>query len=317
MSENEKALPRTAELASSIGIIYVALTLICTFTYMFLGMGKFDALTHAMTTIATGGYSNYDASMGHFHSNAIEIVAGLFMITAGIPFVLYLKATRGNIRPLFRDPQVKLFLTIVSLTTLVMVIHLMTNFGMDFVTAFTGAFFNITSLITGTGYSSENYDNWGGFAVTILFFLMAMGACAGSTSCGIKLFRFQIFFALARVQIKKLLYPNAAFQAHYNGKPIPQDVPLSVMSFLFLYAVCFIVLALALTAVGLDFITALSGAMTAISNVGPGLGDTIGPAGNFSSLPDTAKWILAIGMLIGRLEILAAFVIFHPAFWKH
>ena len=180
-----------------------------------------------------------------------------------------------------------------------------------------GASFNITSLLTGTGYATAQYDQWGGFVIALLFFLMAMGACAGSTSCGIKIFRFQIFFAISKVQIKKLLHPNGTFIAHYNGKPIPKDVPLSVMSFLFLYAVCFIALALALSAVGLDFLTALSGAMTSISNVGPGLGPIIGPAGNFSTLPDSAKWILSVGMLLGRLEILAAFVLIHPAFWKH
>ena len=317
LSESDKALPRTTQLASSIGFIYIAMTMICVLCYMMAGMGKFDALTHAMTTIATGGFSTYDASLAHFNSNAIETIAIIFMILAGAPFVLYLKAVRGNIAPLFRDPQVHWFIMIllgsIIATTLYLVIHNNMTPG----AALMATSFNVTSVLTGTGYATEQYDQWGGFVVALLFFLMAMGACAGSTSCGIKIFRFQIFFAIAKLQIKKLLHPNAAFVAHYNGKPIPEDVPLSVMSFLFLYAVCFIVLALALSAVGLDFITALSGAMTSISNVGPGLGDTIGPSGNFSTLPETAKWILSIGMLLGRLEILAALVLLHPSFWKH
>lgn len=317
LSENEKALPRAAELASSIGIAYVALTLLCAIAYMGAGMNKFDAITHAMTTLATGGYSNYDASLGHFHSDAIEMIAVLFMILAGIPFVLYLKVIRGNLRPLIMDPQVRLFLTILALATFFMVIYLVTVRDMDLHLAFIGSSFNIVSLMTGTGYSSEPYDEWGGLVVAIMFFLMAAGACAGSTSCGIKLFRFQIFVSIAKVQLKKLIHPNGAFVPYYNGKPIPKDVPLSVMSFLFLYAVCFVVVALALSATGLDFMTALSGAITSISNVGPGLGEIIGPSGNFAPLPDSSKWVLTASMLLGRLEILAALVLLHPHFWKH
>ena len=284
--------------------------------YMIAGMGKFDALAHAMTTVATGGYSTYDASLGHFQSDAIELIAAFFMIIAGLPFALYLKAIRGNITPLFHDPQVRFFLLILAGAITSTVIYLVLKDHMGIWRAFVGATFNITSLITGTGYASEEYDTWGSFVVALFFFLMAMGACAGSTSCGIKIFRFQIFFEIARVQIKKLLHPHSTFLPHYNGKVIPQDVPLSVISFLFLYALCFIVLALGLSATGLDFITSISGAMTAISNVGPGLGETIGPAGNFSTLPDTAKWMLSIGMLLGRLEILSAFVLLHPSFWR-
>lgn len=317
LSENEKAMPRTTQLASSIGIVYVALTLACMGCYLMAGMGKFDALVHAMTTLATGGYSNYDASLGHFHSDSIEMIATFFMILAGIPFVLYLKAMRGSIRPLFADPQVRLFLLIIALSVSLTVGYLAITRGMSVHDAFVGSSFNIVSLMTGTGYASEPYDQWGGFVIALTFFLMAMGACAGSTSCGIKIFRFQIFFSIAQSQIKKLLHPNAVIIPHYNGTPIPEDVPLSVMSFLFLYALCFIVLALALSFIGLDPLTALSGAMTSISNVGPGLGPVIGPTGNFATLPDSAKWVLSIGMLVGRLEILAAFVLLHPAFWKH
>ena len=317
LSENEKVLPRAAQLASSIGIIYIFMTIACIIAYMVAGMGKFDALAHAMTTIATGGFSTYDASIGYFQSDAIDLIAVFFMMSAGIPFVLYLKAVRGNFKPLFKDVQVRAFLMVVFLSVSALTIYLSFYQGSTIWHAFVQTSFNVVSLMTGTGYATEDYNQWGGFAISLLFFLMAMGACAGSTSCGIKIFRFQIFFAVAKTQIKRLLHPHGTFIAHYNGKPIPEDVPLSVMSFLVLYAVCFIALALILSAIGLDFMTSLSGAMTAISNVGPGLGEIIGPAGNFSTLPDSAKWTLSIGMLVGRLEILAAFVILHPAFWRH
>ncbi len=317
LSEDEKALPRAAELASSIGFIYLALTIICTIAYMFADMGTFDALAHAMTTIATGGFSTYDSSIGHFDSLLIECISTFFMMSAGIPFVLYLKASRGNVTPLFRDPQVKWFITILLSTTAIITFYLTITTDITTHEALVGSIFNITSLMTGTGYASEAYDTWGGFVVAILFFLMAMGACAGSTSCGIKIFRFQILAAVAKVQIQKLIHPNAAIKAYYNGKPIPHEVPLSVMSFLFVYAICFMTIALLLSLTGLDFITATSGAMTSISNVGPGIGEIIGPSGNFSTLNDFAKWVCLIGMILGRLEILAAFVIFHPSFWRH
>lgn len=317
LSENEKALPRTAQLASSIGAIYVGLTMLCLLTYLLAGMGKFDALNHALTTLATGGFSTYDASIGHFHSDIIELLCSFFMIIAGTPFILYLKAVRGNLRPLFVNSQVRTFLLILSLSIAATTTYLVITHDMSVYRAFIGATFNMTSLMTGTGFASEHYDQWGGFVIALTFFLMAMGACAGSTSCGIKIFRFEIFLSVIRVQIQKLLHPHGAFVAHYNGKPIPEDVPLSVMSFLFLYAICFIALALALSALGLDFITSLSGAMTSISNVGPGLGEVIGPSGNFSPLPDSAKWVLSVGMLLGRLEILAALILLHPSFWRH
>ncbi|MCB1720949.1 MAG: TrkH family potassium uptake protein [Rhodospirillales bacterium] len=317
LSESEKALPRTAQLASSIGAIYIGLTMLCLLAYLLAGMGKFDALNHALTTLATGGFSTYDASLGHFHSDAIELLCTFFMIVAGTPFILYLKAIRGNLRPLLVNSQVRMFLLILSLSIATTTTYLVTTQDMNAYRAFIGATFNMTSLMTGTGFASEAYDQWGGFVIALTFFLMGIGACAGSTSCGIKIFRFEIFLSVIRVQIQKLLHPHGAFVAHYNGKPIPEDVPLSVMSFLFLYAICFIALALALSALGLDFITSLSGAMTSISNVGPGLGEVIGPSGNFSTLPDSAKWVLSVGMLLGRLEILAALILLHPSFWRH
>ena len=219
LSENEKVLPRAAQLASSIGIIYVFMTVACVLAYMIAGMGKFDALAHAMTTIATGGFSTYDGSIGHFNSDAIDLIAVFFMISAGIPFVLYLKAVRGNFKPIFKDVQVRAFMLIIFLSVSALSIYLSFYQGTNLWHAFVQTSFNVVSLMTGTGYATEDYNQWGGFAIALLFFLMAMGACAGSTSCGIKIFRFQIFFAVAKVQIKKLLHPHGTFIAHYNGKP--------------------------------------------------------------------------------------------------
>ncbi len=316
LSENEKALPRTAQLASSIGTIYLGLTIFCIIMYMASGLRTFDAVAHALTTISTGGFSTYDASLAHFNKPSTEMVATFFMLLGGMPFVLYLKAIRGNIMPLLRDSQVHWFLSIVAISIIVTVSYLTLQQDLPFIESLRRASFNIISLITGTGYVNGDYGQWGGFVVSLFFFLMVVGGCAGSTSCGIKIFRFQVFYAIILLQIKRLIHPNAVFIAHYNGKAIPNDVPLSVMGFFFLYALCFALLSIALSYVGLDFLTAMSGAATAISNVGPGLGDIIGPSGTFKTLPDSAKWLLSLGMILGRLEIVTVLVLIHPNFWK-
>lgn len=316
LSESEKAAPRVAQLASAIGLIYLCLTLICMVCYMIVGMTGFDALVHAMTTISTGGFSTFDTSFGHYDTPGPELVAIVFMIAGGLPFVMYLKAVRGNAHLFFQNTQVRAFLTIVGLSTCVLASYLIIQEHYPVGYAVIQSCFNVVSVITGTGYVNGDYNQWGGFAVSLFFFLMVVGGCAGSTSCGIKIFRFQVLFAVTSVQIKKLLYPHAIFIPYYNKKPLPKDVPMAVMGFFFMYALCFSFLAIALSYVGLDFLTAMSGAVTAISNVGPGLGEIIGPTGTFQPLNDSAKWILSVGMLLGRLEIFTVLVILTPQFWQ-
>lgn len=316
LSEDEKVLPRAAQLASSIGMIYLALTIICAVFYMLSGLETFDAIAHSMTTIATGGYSTFDDSFAHYVGNPWpETVAIVFMLMSGIPFILYLKTVRGNLRPLVKDAQVRWFLSIVTICIFTMTTYLLLNQDMYFGEALRKSAFNVISIITGTGYVNGDYNAWGTFAVGLFFFLMLIGGCAGSTSCSIKVFRFQVLYAVTIVQIKRLIYPNGVFIPHYNGKPIPSDVPLSVMSFFFMYAFFCALIAIALSFVGLDFLEAMSGAVTAISNVGPGLGE-IGPSGNFQHLSDSAKWILSAGMLLGRLELFTVLVLLTPQFWS-
>lgn len=315
LSEDEKVLPRAAQLAASIGIIYVALTLLCIICYILSGLETFDAVAHAMTTISTGGFSTFDSSFAHYHDTIWpEVVAIVFMLIGGMPFVLYLKAVRGNIVPLSKDTQVRWFLGIITLATGLVTTYLILHEGLDVTEAFRRTLFNIVSVITGTGYANGDYNTWGSFAVSIFFFVMLIGGCAGSTSCGIKIFRFQVLFAVTTTQIKRLLYPNGVFIPHYNGKTIPPDVPLSVMGFFFMYMFTCAIVAIALSFVGMDFLEAMSGAVTAVSNVGPGLGE-IGPNGNFKHLTDSAKWILSLAMLVGRLEIFTVLVLISPKFW--
>ena len=312
---SEKVLPRTTQLVAYIGFIYLGTSVVCALAYWAAGMSGFDAIAHAMTTIATGGFSTYDASLAHFNSPAIEYIGVVFMLIGSMPFVLYLRALRGNAKPLFRDDQVRLFLLIVIIAILSIAYYRYAS-GVEIGAALRESAFNVVSIITGTGYATADYSAWGPFALIGFFFLMFVGGCAGSTTCGIKVFRFQVLFATAVMQIRRLLEPHGVYLAYYNREPIPEEVSASVMAFFFLYALSYVAIAVGLGLSGVDFLTAASGAATAISNVGPGLGPTIGPAGTFATLPEQAKWLLSAGMLLGRLELFTVIVLLIPSFWR-
>ena len=314
--KSDKVMPRATEIASGIGIIYLVLTALCAVAYAIGGMTPFEAIAHSMTTIATGGFSTSDDSVRYFGSFAIDWIAIVFMILGGMPFVLYLKAVKGDVWALLRDSQVRWFLSIIIVVVATLSIYRWLSQDVHPLEAFRYTAFNAVSIMTGTGYATADFATWGHFAVPAFFFLMFMGGCAGSTTCGVKIFRIQVLYATARTQARRMVQPHGVFIAYYNGKPIPDTVAESVMSFFFMFMLCFGLLALGLGMVGLDFLTAVSGAATAIANVGPGLGDIIGPYGNFASLPDEAKWLLSAGMLLGRLELFTVLVLFAPWFWR-
>lgn len=313
---SEKVMPRATQIATNIAVIYVVLTLLCVISMWMAGMTIFEAVAHAMTTIATGGFSTSDGSIGHFRSPMIDWIVIVGMIIGGLPFVLYLQALRGRPGLLWRDSQVRWFLGILVLAIIMLTVaHSISN-GVHPLVALHYVTFNAVSIMTGTGYTTTNFDGWGPFATMGFFFLMFIGGCAGSTTCGIKVFRFQVLYATARVQLARLMRPHGVFIPYYNQKPIPETVMESVMGFFFIFVLCFTVLAVGLGILGLDFLTSASGAATAIANVGPGLGDIIGPHGNFASLPDAAKWLLSAGMLLGRLELFTVLILFVPSFWR-
>ncbi len=309
-----KILPRATQIASSISTIYVGITLLCIAAYVLTGMNPFDATVHALTTVSTGGFANYDASFGQF-SGAAEWVATVFMILAALPFVRYVQLIAGN-RSLFHDSQVQAFLLTIGILVVVAATVLMSIFPHHPEQALREAAFNITSIISGTGYASVDYMGWGSFLVSVFFFVGLIGGCAGSTACSVKVFRYQILFASVKAQLGRIHSPHAVFTPRFQGRTIEDDVLNSVMTFFVFFIVSLGVFAVALGLTGLDFVTSLSGAATALANVGPGLGDIIGPAGNFASLNDAAKWILIFAMLIGRLEIVAVFVLFTFSFWR-
>ena len=314
--QSEKAFPRAAQVAAVIGIIYLGLTAIWAAAMWLAGMSGFDAIAHAMTTIATGGFSTHDASIGYFNSAAIDAIITVGMIIGSLPFLLYLLAIQGNPGRLFRDSQVQWFLTILIIVVALVGGWLWLGQNIDPVKALRLASFNVVSIMTGTGYATTDYSLWGSFAVPVFFFIMFIGGCAGSTTCGIKIFRFQVLYASAYAQVRHLLQPHGVFIPYYNRRPISDEVIVSVLSFFFVFGLCFSLLAVGLGMLGLDFLTAISSAATAIANVGPALGPVVGPAGNFHSLPDAAKWLLAGGMLLGRLELFTVIVLFTRSFWR-
>ncbi len=310
-----KVLPRAAQIAARIMAIYIGLTLLCYSAYFVVGMSGFEALNHALTTMSTGGFSTSDASFGVFQG-VPEYVASVFMVLASLPFVRYVQFVAGSARPLLLDSQVRAFLwVILVLVGIITAFRIIANED-HAEHAFREALFNVTSIITGTGYASVDYQLWGAFPIVLFFFCGLIGGCAGSTCCSVKIFRYQLLIAAVSAQIRRIHSPNGVFTPRYQGRPVSLDVLNSVMAFLGIFIVTLGLTAIALGLTGLDFITALSGAATAIANIGPGLGEIIGPAGNFASLNDTAKWILSFAMLLGRLELLVVLVIFLPRFWR-
>ena len=313
---SEKILPKSKQISLRLILIYSILTVSCGFFYKIFGMNYFDSLTHSMTTLATGGFSNYNESIGFFNNRYIEITSMIFILSGSIPFIAYIKFLSGNKNIFIKDSQIKAFLKIIAISIIIMLIYLILFQGKSFSSNIVDISFNIISILTGTGYVTTNFDDWGNFPLIFFLFLMFIGGCAGSTACGIKIFRFQLLMHFISIQLKKIIYPRGIFIIKYDGKNIDDKFISSVISFIFLYIAIFFVITLLLSSTGLDFLTSVSAAATSISNVGPGLGEIIGPNGNFSELSIFSKWILCTGMILGRLELFAILILFLPSFWR-
>ena len=316
--DTEKIFPRTAEVAKTIISTYLVLTLLCSIFYWFFGMNIFDSVAHSMTTIATGGFSTHTESIGYFQSPNIEMVATIFIILGSIPFISYLKFLKGNSKVFFQDVQIRGLLYLLIVSVFIMFLYLFfTNSEISLLDRLRISSFNVVSILSGTGYVTDDFGLWGKFSLIFFLFLMFVGGCAGSTTCGIKIFRLQMLLLFIQIQIKKLIYPNSISIVKYNNQKISDNFITSVIIFIFSYLFLFIILAILLSITGLDFLSAVSGAATSISNVGPGLGEMIGPNGNFSQVSDVSKWLLSFGMLLGRLELFAVLVLFFPSFWRN
>ena len=277
-------------------------------------MNFFDSIVHSMTTIATGGFSNYNESIGYFDNSLIELTSIIFIILGSIPFIAYIKYLNGDKKIFFNDTQIKTFIKIVIFSILLMYLYLLIK--NQNISDIRSVAFNVISILTGTGYVTQNFSEWGQFPLIYFLILMFIGGCAGSTACGIKIFRVQILFQFISVQLKKIIYPRGIFKIKYENSNIDEKFLASIISFIFLYIVIFFLITALLSTSGLDLTTSISAAATSISNVGPGLGDIIGPNGNFSNLSDFSKWILSLAMILGRLELFAVLVLFIPSFWR-
>jgi trk system potassium uptake protein TrkH len=311
----DKPLPRVTQLVKVLLFAYLTLSGACAVAYWLAGMTGFDAVVHAMATISTGGYSSHDTSFAHFGSPGIEWLGTLFMLSGALPFVLYVRAGRGD-WALLRDQQVKAFLLVTLVATLVLTIWLVLRQAIPVLDALRLAAFNVASIITTTGFATADYNLWGGLAIGMFFYLTFVGGCTGSTAGAIKIFRFRVMGIVLADYLFRRFSPHAVSRRSYDGRPLDDDVVEGVLAFAVVYAAAVAVLALCLGAMDLDWITSLSGAATALGNVGPGLGPIIGPVGNFATLPDGAKWLLAFGMMLGRLELFTILVLLTPRFWR-
>ena len=313
---SEKILPKSKQISLRLIMVYLFLTLFCAIFYKIFGMNFFDSITHSMTTIATGGFSNYDQSIGYFNNPYIEIISILFILLGSIPFILYIKFISDDKKIIFKDEQVKLFFKLSLFSILILFFYLII-FNKDISQVhIRSVIFNVVSILTGTGYVTKEFDQWGNFPLIFFLILMFIGGCAGSTTCGIKVFRVHILYYFIRNQLLKIIYPRAIINLKYNNNKVDDKLIASIISFIYLYILIFFVLASLLTLTGLDFITSISGAASSLSNVGPGLGNEIGPNSNYSGIPDQSKWLLSVGMILGRLEIFAILIIFLPSFWR-
>jgi trk system potassium uptake protein TrkH len=296
--------------------VYTALVAACAILFAAAGMGGFDAINHAMGALATGGFSTHDTSFVRYGENpAILWIGTFFMFVGGLPFsIMILFAVRGRLDAL-RDPQIRVFAGYCAAFIVAVAIYLRIHLDMPFFHALSHSAFNFMSIITTTGFASDDYTLWGPFAVACIFVATFLGGCSGSTTGGIKAYRFLILYRLLSNGLTRLIYPNTVLSVRYGDRTVDPDMQRTVVLFIASFFVIWAIGTILLGATGLDLVTATTGALTALTNVGPGLGPIIGPVGNFSSLPDVAKWILSFLMLLGRLEILAVLVMFTPAFW--
>lgn len=314
----DKALPRMKTLSRGLLIVYVFFSIMAVTVYWLSGMTLFDAFNHGLTSIATGGFSTSDMSMGKFDSNLILLEGTFFMMLGSLPFFLFVREMYGQHGVLFKDQQVRLFLTILLVIPALLTAYRWTiaNGELDVIDGYVNTLFNVTSIVTTTGYASEDYTAWGPLAFVVFFFLMFVGGCSGSTAGGMKIFRFQLSLIVLREQLMRLLHPRAVLTRNYNGRAVSDEIIASMIAYTFIFLLSLLLITTAMAALQLDFITSLSSALTVLTNVGPALGPIAGPAGNFEPLPDAAKWILSVGMLMGRLEIISVVIVLSPAFWR-
>ncbi|WP_374298692.1 TrkH family potassium uptake protein [Ferrovibrio sp.] len=316
-AQSGKFLPRITEVVTQIGFIYIGLTVACSICYWLAGMESFDAIGHAMAAVATGGFSSKDANIGHYQSAAVEWISVIFMALSAMPFVLMLQTVYGRLDALWRDSQVRLFLALIVIGIALIAFWRVSVNNTPFGQAIREAAFNVVSIISCTGFTSQDFSSWGAFPELLLLIAMLIGGCTGSTAGGIKIFRILTLMQLLRAQVRRQVMPHATIRITFNGDNIPDSVRAGVTNYFFVYLLSFFLLSLAISFTGLSIPESMGSAATALGGVGPSLGPNIGPCCTFRDIPDPAKWFMALGMLAGRLEILILLIPFSRSFWRH
>jgi trk system potassium uptake protein TrkH len=314
---SDKVMPRSHMVAKYMVLAYVGLSSLSVLAFWLAGMNLFDAINHAMSAIATGGFSTSDASLAKWQEPAVHWVAVVVMILGSLPFVLYVSTMRGNFKALLRDQQVHGFFILLLSSWLILACWKWSTSDLHWLETLRHVAVNITSVMTTTGFALGDYHLWGPFASMMFFYLGFVGGCSGSTAGGLKVFRFQVAYILLKANLMQLVHPRAVIKQQYNRHRLDEDIARSILAFAFFYTITIASLALIVAMTGMDWITSLSGAAAMVSGVGPGMGEIIGPAGTYAAMPDVAKWALTLGMLIGRLEILTVLVLLMPSFWRH
>ncbi|CAA7612949.1 TrkH family potassium uptake protein [Magnetospirillum sp. SS-4] len=307
--------PRLTHVAAAVTTVYLIFTILAAVAFRMAGMGTFDAVCHAMSAISTGGFSTSDANLSRW-GTAVQWVAIFAMLVGASSFTLWVGPWRRGRPRVLDDAQIHWYLMFIAGFAGLLALWQWTVNDMTPGVAIRHAVFSVTSVVTTTGFVSTNYGAWGSFAVVVFFVLSFIGGCTGSAAGGVKIFRWELLFALAGIHLRRLLHPHGVFVIRYNGRTISPKVLDSVLGFVVMYFLTFALFALALAVVGVDFLTALSASASALANVGPGVGEIIGPTGSYRPLPDPAKWILAFEMLLGRLELFTVAVLFSRSYWR-
>ncbi|KZE35185.1 potassium transporter Trk [Crenobacter luteus] len=314
--KDNKLAPRIDSTAKSLWYVYCGMTVACAVALKIAGMDWFDAVCHAFTTIALGGASTHDASVGHFDSPAIEMVMTGFMVLAALNYATHFVAwQQRSVRAYLRDSEAKAILLLLTASVLMLSFYLAIEGVYDFPTALRHVSFNLVSIATDSGFVTVDYGQWPIFAPLWILFLSCVTASSGSTGSGIKMFRTLTLARQSQREMQQLLHPNAVIPLRANGQRVPDTLVFSVLGFIFVYFMSVVLLTFVLLASGLDFLTAFSAIVACINNAGPGLGQ-VGPAANYQSLTDFQTWVCSLAMLLGRLEIFTLLILFTPAFWR-
>ena len=319
--KDSKLTPRITETAKQLWYIYLTLTVTCALAYWFAGMSAFDAITHSFSTVAIGGFSTHDASLGYFNSEAIETIAIVFMLLAAVNFALHFHTARtirqkhykASLLHYWKDEELRFFLSAIAVIGLITVSTLWLTNNMSFNDSFRQGLFQVVSIATTTGFATADFSQWPAILSFLLFTAAFMGGCAGSTAGGMKVVRVLILLKQGLREIKRLIHPNAIIHVKLGSSPIPDRVADAVWGFFSVYTLVFIIMMIALLGTGLDQVTAWSAVGATLNNLGPGLGDV---AVNYGEINTTAKWILCFSMLLGRLEVFTLLVLFTPMFWR-